>query len=78
MTREIMDLFTEIASEAMKRGKDLSLEQKEYFHDSKGIANMGGGHTEDTGVILRVWQPESGEPIEEEESDDCDKSTERR
>jgi hypothetical protein len=70
MTREIFDLFCEIAIDAMERGKDLSLEQKEYFHDSKGVAGLGGGHTEDTGVILRVWQPEKESEQEQEEEDE--------
>ena len=69
MNAAIIDLMYQIAAEAMGTGKDLSLEQKEYFHDSKGIANIGGGHTEDTGVILRVFQPEK-EHEEEDESDD--------
>lgn len=54
----------------MERGKDLSLEQKEYFHDSKGVAGLGGGHTEDTGVILRVWQPEKESEQDQEEEDE--------
>lgn len=68
MTNEILRLFNNIASGAMERGLDLSLEQKEYFHDAKGIGGLGGGHTEDTGVILRVWQPEK----DEQEADDDD------
>ena len=54
MTKEIYDLFCEIAIDAMERGKDFSLEKKAYFHDAKGIGGLGGGHTDDTGVILRV------------------------
>ena len=69
MNGAIIDLMYQIAAEAMSIGMDVSLEQKEYFHDSKGIANLGGGHTEDTGVILRVFQPEK-EHEEEDESDD--------
>lgn len=62
MTNEILRLFNNIAFYAMDRGLDLQLEQKEYFHDAKGIGpSIGGGHTEDTGVILRVWQPEKDE-----------------
>lgn len=68
----IIDLMYQIAAEAMTLGKDISLEQKEYFHDSKGIGpSIGGGHTEDTGVILRVWQPDKdNEQEEEDESND--------
>lgn len=70
MTKEVLDLMYKIAAEAMEQGKDLSLEQKEYFHDSKGIgSSIGGGHTEDTGVILRVWT-ESPEQEQEDETDD--------
>lgn len=75
MNGAIIDLMYQIAAEAMSIGMDVSLEQKEYFHDSKGIANLGGGHTEDTGVILRVWQSEKEseqeqDPEEEDESND--------
>lgn len=46
MTNEILRLFNNIASAATDRGLDLQLEQKEYFHDSKGIGpSIGGGHT---------------------------------
>lgn len=57
MTKE-NDLFCEIAIDAMEREKDFSLEKKAHFHDAKGIGGLGGGHTDDTGVILRVWQAE--------------------
>jgi len=59
MKSEVLELFETISAAAMDRGLDLQLEQKEYFHDAKGIgSSIGGGHTEDTGVILRVYQPE--------------------
>ena len=59
MTREVLELFETISAAAMDRGLDLQLEQKEYFHDAKGIGpSIGGGHTEDTGVVLRIYQPE--------------------
>ena len=68
MTNGIVDLMYQIAAEAMSIGLDLSLEQKQYTHEAKGIGpSIGGGHTEDTGVILRVWQPEK---IEQEADDD--------
>ena len=68
MNGQIIDLMYQIAAEAMTQGKDLSLEQKEYFYDSKGIGpSIGGGHTEDTGVILRVYQPEKESEQDEEE-----------
>ena len=68
MKSEVLKLFETISAAAMDRGLDLQLEQKEYFHDAKGIGpSIGGGHTEDTGVILRVWQPEK---IEQEADDD--------
>lgn len=72
MTSEVLNLFEKIAAAAMDRGLDLQLEQKEYFHDSKGIGpSIGGGHTEDTGVVLRVYQPEKdNEQEEEDESND--------
>ena len=70
MTNKILRLFNNIASGAMKRGLEISLEQKEYFHDAKGIGGLGGGHTEDTGVILRVWQPEKESDQEQEEEDE--------
>ena len=37
MMNEVLKLFESISSAAMDRGLDLKLEQKEYFHDSKGI-----------------------------------------
>lgn len=68
MTNEILRLFNNIAYAAMDRGLDLQLEQKEYFHESKGIGpSIGGGHTEDTGVVLRVYQPENPEEDEDDE-----------
>ena len=72
MINEILRLINNIASAAMDRGLDLQLEQKEYFHDAKGIGpSIGGGHTEDTGVVLRVYQPDNDkEQEEEDESDD--------
>lgn len=72
MTNEVLKLFESISAAAMDRGLDLQLEQKEYFHDSKGIGpSIGGGHTEDTGVVLRVYQPDKdNEQEEEDESND--------
>lgn len=72
MTNEVLKLFESISASAMDRGLDLQLEQKEYFHDSKGIGpSIGGGHTEDTGVVLRVYQPDKdNEQEEEDESND--------
>ncbi len=71
MNGQIIDLMYQIAAEAMTQGKDLSLEQKEYFYDSKGIGpSIGGGHTEDTGVILRVYQPEKDNEQEEKGGED--------
>lgn len=72
MTSEVMKLFLTISAAAMDRGLDLQLEQKEYFHDAKGIGpSIGGGHTEDTGVVLRVYQPDKdNEQEEEDESND--------
>lgn len=72
MTSEVLKLFENISAAAMDRGLDLQLEQKEYFHDSKGIGpSIGGGHTEDTGVVLRVYQPDKdNEQEEEDESND--------
>ena len=59
MMNEVLKLFESISSAAMDRGLDLQLEQKEYFYNSKGIGPSSvGGHTEDTGVVLRVYQPE--------------------
>ena len=59
MKDEVLKLFEKISAAAMDRGLDLQLEQKEYLHDSNGIGpSIGGGHTEDTGVVLRVYQPE--------------------
>lgn len=71
MTNEVLKLFESISSAAMDRGLDLQLEQKEYFHDSKGIGpSIGGGHTEDTGVVLRVYQPEKDNEQEEKDEED--------
>lgn len=68
MTSEVLKLFENISAAAMDRGLDLQLEQKEYFHDSKGIGpSIGGGHTEDTGVVLRVYQPDKDNKQEEED-----------
>ena len=70
MNGQIIDLMYQIAAEAMTQGKDLSLEQKQYCHDAKGIGpSIGGGHTEDTGVILRVYQPEKEEDPEEDDQE---------
>jgi len=72
MKSEVLELFETISAAAMDRGLDLQLEQKDYFHDAKGIGpSIGGGHTEDTGVVLRVYQPENdNEQEEEDESND--------
>lgn len=72
MTSEVLKLFENISAAAMDRGLDLQLEQKEYFHEAKGIGpSIGGGHTEDTGVVLRVYQPDKdNEQEEEDESND--------
>lgn len=73
MMNEVLKLFESISSAAMDRGLDLQLEQKEYFHDSKGIGpSIGGGHTEDTGVILRVYQLEKESEQDEEEGESND------
>ena len=69
MNEQIVDLMRQIAVEAMATGKDISLEQKEYFHDAKGIGGLCGGHTEDTGVILRAWQPERKQEEDPEEEE---------
>lgn len=70
MNEQVKSLMYQIATEAMSIDMELSLEQKEYLHDAKGIGGLGGGHTEDTSVILRVWQPEKKqeEATEEEEA----------
>ena len=69
MMNEVLKLFESISSAAMDRGLDLQLEQKGYFHDSKGLVpSVGGGHTEDTGVVLRVYQPDKDN--EQEEADE--------
>lgn len=69
MMNEVLKLFESISFAAMDRGLDLQLEQKEYFHDSKGIGpSIGGGHTEDTGVVLRVYQLDKDN--EQEEADE--------
>lgn len=71
MTSEVLKLFEKISAAAMDRGLDLQLEQKEYFHDAKGIGpSIGGGHTEDTGVVLRVYQPDKDNEQEEKEGAD--------
>lgn len=71
MTNEVLKLFESISSAAMDRGLDLQLEQKEYFHESKGIGpSIGGCHTEYTGVVLRVFQPEKDNEQEEKDEED--------
>lgn len=71
MTREVLELFETISAAAMDRGLDLQLEQKEYFHDAKGIGpSIGGGHTEATGVVLRIYQPDKDNEQEEKEESD--------
>lgn len=71
MMNEVLKLFESISSAAMDRGLDLQLEQKEYFHDSKGNGpSIGGGHTEDTGVVLRVYQPDKDNEQEEKDEED--------
>lgn len=73
MTNEVLKLFEKISAAAMDRGLDFQLEQKEYFHDSKGIGpSIGGDHTEDTGVVLRVYQPEKDNEQEEKDEEDED------
>ena len=68
MMNEVIKLFESISSAAMDRGLDLQLEQKEHFHDSKGIGpSIGGGHTEDTVVVLRVYQLDKDNEQEEED-----------
>ena len=70
MNGQIIDLMYQIAAEAMTQGKDLTLEQKQYYHDAKGIGpSIGGGHTEDTGVILRVYQLEKEEDPEDDDQE---------
>lgn len=69
MMKEVLKLFESISSAAMDRGLDLQLEQKEYFHYSKGIGpSIGGGHTDDTCVVLRVYHPDKDN--EQEEADE--------
>lgn len=71
MKNEILTLFNNIATAAMDRGLDLQLEQKEYFHYSKGIGpSILGGHTENPGVVLRVHQPEKDNEQEEKDEED--------
>lgn len=71
MTNEILRLFNDIASAAMDRGLDLQLEQKEHFHYSNGIGpSIGGGHTDDTCFVLRVYQPEKDNEQEEKDEED--------
>ena len=70
MTNEVLILFEKISAAAMDRGLDLQLEQKEYYHDAKGFGpSIGGGHTEDTGVVLRVFQPDRDEDPEKDGDD---------
>lgn len=69
MKTEVVELIYRIASEAMALGKDLSLEQKEYYTDSDGFGDgVGSDHAEDTGLILRVW--DSNEDDGEEDQDE--------
>ena len=72
MTNEVFRLFERISAAAMDRGLSLHLEQKKYLRNSKGLGpSIGGGHTEDTGVVLRVYQPDKdSEQEEEDESND--------
>ena len=72
MKPEIIELFSDIAKFALISGHEISLEQKEYFKDANGFAGLGGGHTEDTGVILRVWQPKKEEESSEEDEEEED------
>ena len=69
MKNEVVELIYRIAYEAMSLGKDLSLEQKEYYTDSDGFGDgVGSDHAEDNGLILRVW--DSNEDNEEEDRDE--------
>lgn len=69
MKSEVIELIYRIAYEAMSLGKDLSLEQKEYYTDSDGFGDgVGSDHAEDNGLILRVW--DSSEDDEEENQDE--------
>lgn len=69
MKSEVIELIYRIAYEAMSLGKDLSLEQKEYYTDSDGFGDgVGSDHAEDNGLILRVW--DSNEDNEEEDRDE--------
>ena len=68
MTNEVLKLFDSISAAAIDRGLDLQLEQKEYFYVSKGIGpSIGGRHTVDIGVVLRVYQPDKDNEQEEED-----------
>lgn len=69
MKSEVIELIYRIASKAMSLGKDLSLEQKEYYTDSDGFGDgVGSDRAEDNGLILRVW--DSNEDEEEEDQDE--------
>ena len=56
MNEKTFMLFEDLAIYAMESGLEISLEQKQYNHESKGIGNIGGGKTEDTGLILRAFR----------------------
>ena len=67
MKSEVIELIYRIASKAMSLGKDLSLEQKEYYTDSDGFGDgVGSDHAEDTGLILRVWDSNEDDEAEDQ------------
>lgn len=84
MKNEVLDLMFKLATQAMIMGKDFSIEKRDYSHEAKGIAGLGAGHTEDTSVILKVWQlsqdEESFEDLDDlddlEEDDACEEAAE--
>ncbi len=67
MIKEFTELINNLAIEAMINGLELSIEHKDYIHDTRGLGpSVGGGHAEDRGIVFRIYQPERDEEQEAE------------
>ena len=64
-----MRIFYDIACAGIERGRDVSLELKDYEHHTKGIAGIGAGDTVDNGMMLRVYSLEVPEEQPEGEEE---------
>lgn len=72
------DIFIMIAQTALVMGREITLEQRDYSHESKVLGSMNASKTTDTGLIFRAFPPQDGEyesdaeDTDEEEDEDND------